>query len=527
MPFQTSPEIDFSAVGLITDVPAHAIPAGGWSSCLDVRCKDGSVQGVNAFEDSGILVYPTTANSGDDEINQGKIVAITQFTPAGASDLMLAYIVERNVSSGPKYCSVILYNTSGSGAYEDITNATSSQQFTYNENHPPQIFVFNELLVVNPANDAPPQTTNAKVSAGSLYQLPGWLNDGSGDPIVARIVRPFNNRLVAMDILEEHTSTSTEAATMPIDFLWSSNITTLQSLAAADWSASVTNTAGDAFLTDTPGKIIDGGQLSEFFIAYKSDSVVRVRETGDSYVLAFESIFEDDGLYSTRCFTNIGGSQHLVVGNYGVYIHDGQSQKQDIAKGLFQETLFNLVKPAERNRAFCFQQTRDKEVWFCLSSKSNLSTGCDRAFVYDYTTGRLHLRSLPGISDMFETEFNGELQIYGAKMGDDEIQKLSNTAFVSGGFFEKRDDNFTINGLVKQINRVHVNSTGSLNIAIKGSEKIGETITFTDLAFDPGTTHKVDTRTSGRFISLRVTMDTNVNPKLTTLQFDIKAMGIR
>ena len=79
------------------------------------------------------------------------------------------------------------------------------------------------------------------------------------------------------------------------------------------------------FLNATPGKILDGGQLGEFFIAYKTDSVVRIRETGDSSILAFESIFEDDGIYSTRCFANIGNSQHLVVGNYGIYIHDGKS----------------------------------------------------------------------------------------------------------------------------------------------------------------------------------------------------------
>ena len=49
MPFQITPEIDFSAVGLITDVPAHALPQGAWNDCLNIRVKDGSVQGVNDF----------------------------------------------------------------------------------------------------------------------------------------------------------------------------------------------------------------------------------------------------------------------------------------------------------------------------------------------------------------------------------------------------------------------------------------------------------------------------------------------
>ena len=37
MPYQTSPEIDFSAIGLVVDVPANAVPTGGWSNSLNVR----------------------------------------------------------------------------------------------------------------------------------------------------------------------------------------------------------------------------------------------------------------------------------------------------------------------------------------------------------------------------------------------------------------------------------------------------------------------------------------------------------
>ena len=519
MPYETSPEIDFSAIGLVVDVPANAVPTGGWSNSLNVRCKNNSVQGVNAFEDDIALWH--TAGS----IASGEAKAVCQFTPAGGDDLIIAYIVKKTDGNG----SVILYNTGGSGdsRWEDVTNATADQVFTFDDNFPPQIFVFNELLIVNPAVDAPPQFTNAKVSAGSLVELPGWLNDSTGSAIIARIVRPFNNRLVAMSVLEEHGAGTGDDVYQPIDFLWSSHITTIASVAAASWTASTTNTAGDAFLLDTPGKILDGGQLGEFFIAYKSDSVVRVRETGDTYVLAFESIFEDDGIYSTRCFANIGNAQHLVVGNYGVYLHDGQSQRQEIAKDLFKDTMYALVKTAERDRAFCFQQTRDKEVWFCLASTANSSTGCDIAFVYNYQDGKIHKRSLPGVSDIFETELDGVLKIYAAKPDDTKLQVLSNSVLESDGFFERTDDNLTDNSITKQINRILVNAKGSCNLAITGTSFLSDSKTFTDIAFNPATQYKVDTRTSGRYMNLRVTMDGATNPELTKLQFDIKVIGVR
>jgi hypothetical protein len=517
MPYQTSPEIDFSSIGLVVDVPSNAVPMGGWSDSLNVRPKNGSVQGVNAFVDN-IALHNSNTN-----IINGKAQAICQFTPAGSSSLVIAYIVKR---SNDNKGSVVLYDT-GTSAWNDITNATADQVFTFDEAHPPQIFVFNELLIVNPASDAPPQWTTAAVGAGSLQEFPNWINDSSGQPIIARILKGFNNRLLAMNIKEEHGAGTSDDVFQPIDLIWSSNITAISSLASVQWSAASTNTAGDAFLVDTPGKILDGGQLGEFFIAYKSDSVVRIRETGDSYVLAIESIFEDDGIYSTRCFANIGNSQHLVVGNYGVYVHDGQSQKQDIAKDLFKDTMYALVKPAERDRAFVFQQTRDKEVWFCLSSNANSGNGCDFAFVYDYDTAKLHKRTLPGLSDIFETELNGQLKIYATKPDDNKIQLLSETAYESGGFFERQNDNMTDATAMKMVNKIIVNSIGTCNIAIVGTKYLSDSKSYSNQLFNPASSHKIDTRASGRYMNLRVTMNGSTNPQLSKLQFSVKVIGVR
>ena len=518
MPYKISPEIDFSSIGLMVDMPANAIPQGGWSNSLNVRARNGSVQGVNSFAND-ILLHHTDAN-----IANGEAKAICQFTPAGGASLIIAYIVKGVNGNG----SVIMYNTGGSGntRWDDITNATANQVFTFDDKYPPQIFVFNELLIVNPGTDAPPQFTTATVGAGSLVQLPNWVNDSSGSPIICRVLKPFNQRLIAMNIKEEHGAGTADDTFQPIDLLFSSHITAVASLAAASWTASTTNTAGDSFLNSTPGRILDGGQLGEFFIAYKTDSCVRVRETGDSNILSFESIFEDDGIYSSRCFANIGNSQHLVVGNYGIYVHDGQSQKQDIAKDLFKDTMYALVKTTERDRAFVFQQTRDKEVWLCLATTSNSSTGCDLAFVYDYGSGKIHKRTLPGLTDLFETELNGQLKIFGTKSGT-TLQTLSDTALESGGFFERTDDNLGDNSKIKCINRVEINSVGGLKLALVGTHNLSDSKSYTDITFNPVTDHKVDLRTSGRYMNLRVSMNGTTNPRLTKLQFKVKAMGVR
>ena len=117
MPYQTSPEIDFSSVGLVVDVPSNAIPTGGWSNSLNVRPRNGSVQGVNAFAND-ILLHHSDSN-----IANGEAKAVCQFTPAGGSSLIIAYIVKGVNGNG----SVILYDTGGSGnsRWNDITNATA------------------------------------------------------------------------------------------------------------------------------------------------------------------------------------------------------------------------------------------------------------------------------------------------------------------------------------------------------------------------------------------------------------------
>jgi len=516
MPFQITSELDFASVGLITDVPSHSLPLGSWNNSNNLRCKDGSVQGVNIFEDNVLL------HDSDAIIADGEAVAITQFTPAGYNYLVIAYIVKGTDSFGH----VVTYNTSTS-AYNDITNATSDLKFTLDDRYPPSIFVFNEMLIVNPGADAPPMFSDAGISSGSLNILPNWPIDSDSSPVVARVLKPFNNRLMAMNIYEEHLAGDGDDVNLPIDILWSSHITSIGSLANVEWTASTTNTSGDAFAVETPGKILDGGQLGEYFIAYKSDSVIRVAETGDSFILSFESIFEDDGLYSSRCFANVGNAQHLVVGNYGVYLHDGQSQKTDIAKGIFQDTLFNLVKPAEKDRSFCFQQTRDKEVWFALSSNSNTGGGCDLAFVYDYESGKLHKRSLPGISDIFETEINGDLEIYATKPDDTKLQVLSNTLFEADGWFTKEDDNITDGTSVKQINSIFVNSVGNVKISLVATQHLSDSKTYSYTTFDPSTAYKVDTRATGRYMNIKVAMDGSINPKLGKMQFQIKTTGRR
>jgi hypothetical protein len=522
MPFQITPEIDFSSVGLITDMPAHSLPQGAWSDCLDIRVKDGSVQGVNDFI-AGFGVHASYA--------AGEPVAVTQWTPAGSSFLNIAYIIKDTASTTGTKGRVFVYNSSTTQNVE-ITNAVASANFEIDDNYPPQLFVFNGVLICNPGTGNPQYISADATTNGNLVDLPNWASMAGTQ--YARVMRPYKNRLVAMSFYDDKdTATLADDAAYPIDFVWSSHITALDSIAAVEWQASLINTAGDSFMTQTPGRILDGRQLGEFFIAYKTDSVVRVYETGDNFVLGFDSIFEDDGLYSTRCVTTIGDSQHLVIGNYGVYIHDGQSQKQDIAKGLFQDTMFDLVKGTDKDKSFVFQQTRDKEVWFCFRETGTTGSGCNKAFVFNYADQKVHIRSLPNITDMYETEVEGALRIFATSPDTNSVKELSSSVLVSNGWFVRTEDDLGARAQYKDLDTMYPQSDGIVNIAVFGtSAKTSDSalntgFNSTTRAFDPATGHKVDVRQSGRYINVRVTMSGTVNPKLTSIQFSLKPTSWR
>ena len=130
------------------------------------------------------------------------------------------------------------------------------------------------------------------------------------------------------------------------------------------------------------------------------------------------------------------------------------------------------------------------------------------------------------IKDLFETELDGQLKIFGTKSGT-TLQTLSNTVLESAGFFERQDDNLGDNTKVKCINRIEVNSKGSVKLALTGTQHLGDSKTYTDVTFNPDTDHKIDLRTSGRYMNLRVTMNGTTNPELSKLQFKVKAMGVR
>jgi hypothetical protein len=194
--------------------------------------------------------------------------------------------------------------------------------------------------------------------------------------------------------------------------------------------------------------------------------------------------------------------------------------------------MFNLVKGSDKNKSFVFQQTRDKEVWFCFRETGTSGSGCNKAFVYNYMSQSVHIRTLPDITDLYETEIDGQLAIYAAA-DSSVVKQLSNTLLETSGWFSRTDDSLGSNDRYKDINQIFPESTGSFKIAIVSSSgpltasELNTQFNLKDKVYDPALTYKLDVRDSGRYLNMRVTMNGTVNPKLTTLQFSLRAPSKR
>jgi hypothetical protein len=532
----TIPLQNLGIKGLNTDVPAQALSPENFSEGLNLRPADGSLQGVYKFPDS-FDVNTTGAASRN-------VLAITQWTPVGSDSFNLAYLWKNpsdNVITLQVSNDVESSLPTDTGYYA-ATTLVENTRFGFD------FFPFNGVLIINDGISQPIRVSNNGTEAAPNYQalyISNWFSgagDGSsqeGIPanrVTAQRMASYNNRLIALNLSGQYLSDENLGNST---LAWSTPITDIGTLNLMTWKYATTNSAGDDILTETPGQLLDAAQLGPYLIVYKDDSVYRYQDSGDPLYLVSEMLFDDDGLYSPGCFEDIGDGRHLVLGNYGIYLHDGGPNKQDISKGRIQKDIYSTVNPAHKNRTFTFLNTRDKEVWVCYSAVGNLGVGANFAYIYNYQDDTWYKRTLPDLAGLSEGEINGQIYIYG--FNDTGIFLLSDT-LESDGYARFLKQDLGNPHLTKNITAVYPMSGSRFNITALTANSISSSIVDTELAkaysereanykrtFDPNSIsgYKKDYRINGRYFNLEVSMDGAVNPYITGMDLELKPSGKR
>lgn len=336
--------------------------------------------GVNKSLDSADLPLNVWSNVLNVSFKNGKSYKAAGYSPIFGTPptniLHLAPSIEAGVLYWYEATGNKIYRTDGN-THIDFTRASGN--YTADDRAWTSANL-NTVVIFNNAFDKP----QAKLfGADKFVDLANWPANTT-----AEVVRSYKNYLIALN-------TTVSGTNYPTTVKWSSPADPGQ--VPFTWDITdATNDAGETYLADTGGAILDGRKLRDSFIIYKEDSVYSMSYVGGVYVFSFRQLFDDIGALSKHCVAEFDGN-HFVVGQGDVYVHNGV-QKSSVISSQMREYLYSNIKTEAYKHTFVVPDYGNTEMWICFcSNDNNVNTECDRALVWNWTDKNWSIRQLPNI----------------------------------------------------------------------------------------------------------------------------------
>ncbi len=213
--------------------------------------------------------------------------------------------------------------------------------------------LFNLFPICNNTEDAPRYWDNNFATPGTLADLPAFPAS-----TLCEAVRPFRSFLVALN-------TTTSGVAAPNRVLWSDSSDS--GALPASWDIADPGVlAGDTYLTDDRGAIIDGAQLRDFFVVYKTHSTYLMRLIGGQSVMRIDKVQVNSGLLAKNCVIEFKG-RHFVVSDGDIVLFDGQNV-ESIADKRVKDTIFNNLDTVSFDNTYVVRDDRNHEIWVCYPS---------------------------------------------------------------------------------------------------------------------------------------------------------------
>ncbi len=498
--------------GVTFDTPAYDLPMDTWSSIKNIRFNDGKTEKCTG--EAPVFGTPSTSPNWLTTVNYGANY----------------YWIYSSVTA--------VYVTDMADNHYNITPASlTAGDVDMNWNGG----LINNIVVMNNGAQAPIWWTGDTGSVMTV--LPNWTAG-----YTAKVVRPYKSYLVAMNVYDG-------SAQLYDQVLWSD--AAAPGYVPDSWDVSdPTKDAGQTELSDTPGEIIDGLQLSDTFIIYKQKSCYSMQFVGGQYIFKFRKLFENIGALSTDCVVNIPGRQHLVLTSDDLILHDGVSFKS-IIDNRVKKWLFSVINQDYYDRSFIVPNYEDNEVWVCVPTGSN--EYADTAIVWNYDEDKFGFRDLPeprfiaaGVVDPSESnKWDDDSDSWASDQTFWDERTFSPTASslligdrASIQFLEANKTN-TFDGdvfqsyavresmpfldrhnfkLIKSVYpRFESTSQATVKIRIGVQDHATDSIDWgTEQDFIIGVDDKVDVLMKGRYVSFQVLSDTDINWKLNTVDFEVE-----
>jgi hypothetical protein len=239
------------------------------------------------------------------------------------------------------------------------------------------------IAVINNGID-PPQAWNPTNVSTRLVDLPNWTANTT-----AKVVKPFKNFLVALNI--------TEAGTEKPHMVWWSHLANPGTLPNSWDHADATKDAGRFELTDvSQGVIQDGMELGELFMIYKDGSTHALFFVGGTHIFKRVNIFAATGILAQRCVKTLPAkkgkpTRHLVATGDDIIIHNARTAESVLDRRM-RKFLNTNLDPTNYARSYMVLNIREDEGWLCFPEQGESFPTL--AIIWNYADGTLGVRDL-------------------------------------------------------------------------------------------------------------------------------------
>jgi hypothetical protein len=337
------PVRELAKYGIITDMDPYDLPPEAWSFGSNVRFRNGKVsrapvfRGVTALSANPRYLTAATPSSGLDLVFIGYKTGAVQRMAAGA-------LTDYSITGfTPSDAEATWTSTSLAG-----------------------------VVYLNRADRVP---WSFQSSDTRFKTLANWQSDWS-----TQLLRTCGGALVALNVTKAGIAQPTMVKTSSIP---------QSGLVPVSWDQTLPNTlATENILADMQGSILDAAPFGNSLSIYGLNETWLMTPDGSNAVFSYRKLPFLKGALNANCAIQIDG-KHLVFGPDDIWSHDGYSEVS-LCNGVVRDFIYGGLNLSQASRCFVTHNPKLKEVHFCYVSGDRGASfvpgsgGCNRQAVYNY-----------------------------------------------------------------------------------------------------------------------------------------------
>ena len=392
-------------------------------------------------------------------------------------------------------------------------------------------------IIINNGVDKP---FTAAPSDTSLNEMANWQSTWR-----CNVIKVYKTFMVAIGMQKG-------GVEYPMMVKWSSEIEPNSTTTSWD-ETDITSLAGENTLAGGDGEILDIEELGDQMMIYTPSSTWSMQYVGGQFVFNFRKVFSDTGIAAQGCVAEFDGN-HFCVAVDDIYVHNG-STKRSISDKRITNSLINECD--DMSSVVVHKDSANKLMYVCYKTKS--SDYLNKAWVWNWVDNAWTKVELPEITQPFTAprlgaplKFNDlndawdvsawtwnsldpkyrEEQMLWVR-SDGGVDVNGSTYTHNGSQYTSYIEQLSIdldevtgmgNGTIKQLSRIYpqIAGEGTVQIRVGSTNSPQGSISWeTAVDYDIKNDHKVDVRTSGRYLAIRLEQSTAGSWKLTGWDLDI------